>query len=441
MKNLYLTNRFFWWLGGMAAFSALTFVWQPLFPLAVVLLIGFGLIFLTDVSLLFGTRVQIAAHRKLPPIWGLADETEVKLELCNQSMLFLYATIIEELPLQMQLRDFEKKLSLPVGEWQTLCYSLQPVERGSYLFGATNVFVSTRLRLAERRIIFRENNAEVAVYPSVMQMKKMERLASRQLGTQGGIRKIRRLGHSYEFEQIKEYVRGDDYRSINWKASGRKGQLMVNQYEDERAQQVYCIIDKSRPMHFAFEGMRLLDYAINTSLALSNTVLRKHDKAGLLTFSDKLGSVLQADNKPTQLNTLLQLLYKETVRPVEADFDLLYTAVRQFVRVRSLLLLFTNFESIYAMERILPVLRKLQHLHLLVVIVFENTAIAQFAEAEVPNLEGIYEQTAARKYLSEKQQMVKKLRQLGIQVVFTQPERLSLDAINKYLELKLRGSI
>ena len=99
---------------------------------------------------------------------------------------------------------------------------------------------------------------------------------------------MRRIGHSYEFEQIKNYVRGDDYRSINWKATSRRGHLMVNQYEDERAQQVYNIIDKSRSMKMPFNGMSLLDYAINTSLVISNVALQKHDRAGLMTFSDKM---------------------------------------------------------------------------------------------------------------------------------------------------------
>src|SRR5690606_31199332 len=92
-----------------------------------------------------------------------------------------------------------------------------------------------------------------------------------------GVKKVRRVGHSYEFEHIKAYQRGDDYRSINWKATGRRAQLMVNQYEDERSQQVYCVIDKSRVMHMPFSGLSLLDYAVNTSLVISNIVLGKGD--------------------------------------------------------------------------------------------------------------------------------------------------------------------
>ena len=80
------------------------------------------------------------------------------------------------------------------------------------------------------------------------------------------IKKIRRLGNNNEFEQIKNYVQGDDYRSINWKATSRRGELMVNQYQDERSQQVYCLIDKSRSMRMPFKGMTLLDWAPKAAL-------------------------------------------------------------------------------------------------------------------------------------------------------------------------------
>src|SRR5436305_8341549 len=91
--------------------------------------------------------------------------------------------------------------------------------------------------------------------------------------SEAGIKKIHKIGHSMEFEQIKEYVAGDDYRTLNWKATARKGQPMVSNFTDEKSQQVYCIIDKGRLMKMPFNGLSLLDYAINASLVLSNVAL------------------------------------------------------------------------------------------------------------------------------------------------------------------------
>ena len=190
-----------------------------------------------------------------------------------------------------------------------------------------------------------------------------------------------------------------------------------------------------------FAELSLMDYAINASLALSNIVLRKHDKAGLITFSDVVGTTIKADNKPDQLHQILEALYREKERPLEANFELLYHIARKLVNGRSLLLLFTNFESRYAMERVLPTLRRINHLHLLVVVFFENTEIRDFADQAARNIEEIYTQTVARNFLAEKLAIAQVLQQHGIQTVLTRPEELSMNTVNKYLELKSRGLI
>lgn len=441
MRNLYLTDRFFWMLGILAGSAALSFALSVLFPVVLLGLAFFTLAFIIDGIWLFGKSTQVSCSRTLPRVFGLGDDNTVHLEINNAGTRFLQVTIIEELPVQLQIRNFEKKLQLEAGQKEVLRYSLRPTERGEYAFGCTNLFLASKIGLATRRISVYSPAHTVRVFPSILQMKQLEIKASHRLSSQSGIKKLRRIGHSYVFEQIKHYVRGDDYRSINWKASSRNGELMVNQYEDERAQQLYCIIDKSRGMHMPFDGLSLMDYAINATLAISNIALKKYDKAGLLTFSDKLGGVLKADSKPTQLNALLHALYRESARPVEANYDLLYYAVRKLISTRSLVLLFTNFERLSALDRVLPVLRKINHFHLLVVVLFENTEVVQGARQPVQSVEDIYVQTAARKYLYEKQQIVQKLRRFGIQTVYTKPEALSVQTINTYLELKARGMV
>lgn len=440
MKNLFLTNRLFWLLGAFIALFGLSFAVPWLFPVVQALFVLALAIIGLDIWILFNKNTQVAAGRELPKLFNLGDSNPVKLHLYNNSNLKLNISIIDELPVQFQIRDFSERTTLNPAEKRTIQYELRPTERGEYAFGAINLYLSSIINLVQRRLRF-YTDAKVPVYPSILQMKQLELRASNRTAQFAGIKKMRRIGHSYEFEQIKNYVRGDDYRSINWKASSRHGELMVNQYEDERAQQVYSVIDKSRSMRLPFNGLSLMDYAINTSLAISNIALKKYDRAGLITFSDKIGSTVKADNHPTQLNKILQALYKERERHLEANYELLYHAVRKLVNRRSLLLLYTNFESMYALERVLPLLRKINTFHLLVVIFFENTEIRDFARSKVETLEGIYHQTVAQKFLAEKSKMVQVLNQYGIQAVLTAPEDLSINTINKYLELKSRGLI
>ena len=440
LRNLYLSNRFFLLFVGLAGFFVLSFAIEILYPVAQTLFVLSVALVLVDILVLFNRNVFIKCKRRLPKVFSLGDENLVNIELYNQSTQKLKVKMIDELPYQFQRRDFEINLEMGSNEERKIKYKLRPLERGEYKFGNINLFLESFIGLVIRRQVH-DIAMNVPVYPSIVQMKNFELKAFDRISTTQGIKKIRRLGHSYEFEQIKNYVRGDDFRSINWKASSRRAQLMVNQYQDERAQQVYNIIDKSRAMKMPFDGLSLMDYAINTSLVISNIALQKHDRAGLLTFSDKIGATIKADRKSNHLNTILAALYNERERPMEANYELLYHAARKLIKGRSLLMLYTNFESTYAMERVLPILRRINNLHLLVVIFFENTEIEAFANQEVNNTEDIYLQTIAQKYVSEKVQMVQKLQQYGIQAILTKPEELSVNTINKYLELKSRGLI
>jgi uncharacterized protein (DUF58 family) len=440
MKSLFLTNRFFSLFGVLVLLFVLAFPFPILFVPAQALLVLALALVLTDALLLFRNAPLLKATRRLPKVLSLGDNAEIVLETKNSSALSLQLTVIEELPVQLQLRDFKLKLSLQAGERKTSHYAIRPTTRGEYEFGNINYYASTLLGLLERRMII-PASARVPVYPSIIQMRKLELGAFQPTMGESGIKRLRRLGHSYEFEHIKSYVRGDDYRSINWKASSRRGTLMVNQYQDERSQQVYCLIDKSRTMKLPFEGLSLMDHAINASLVMSNLALKKHDKAGLLTFSDKIGAVIKADRKANQLHQILHALYKEKENPLEVNFELAFYAIKKFIKRRSLLLLFTNFESTYALDRVLPILRKLSRAHLLVVVLFRNTEVEDFTHQDCTTIEEIYQQTVARQFIAEKEQMVQKLKQFGIQAILTRPDELAINSVNKYLELKAKGLI
>lgn len=382
----------------------------------------------------------MTASRTLKEQLNLGDENPVQITIKNNHTVPVKITVVDELPFQLQIRDFEKSARFEAGEEKTLYYSVRPVKRGAYKFGSLNIYVRSFLSMVERR--YQESqDFEAKVYPSVMQMRQLELKVFTSSNLSQGVKKIRRLGNNQEFEQIKNYVQGDDFRKINWKATSRKGELMVNQYQDEKSQSVYSIIDKSRVMKMPFNNMSLLDYAINSTLAISNIALRKDDKIGLMTFSDKLGVHVKAEKLGGQLAKILEHLYRQKTRYNESNFEMLYYGVRQNIQARSLVFLYTNFESVYAMERALPMLRKIAKLHLLVVIFFENTALLKASEKRAETVEEIYFQTFAEKNIIEKRTIAAELQQYGINSILTTPEKLSVDTINKYLELKARGAI
>ncbi|MEO0472280.1 MAG: DUF58 domain-containing protein, partial [Bacteroidota bacterium] len=390
-QALYLNTRLFILLGADACLFVAAFFLPGLLIGAQVLLALIVILMVLDMLMLFGSS-GIEALRRTPEKLSNGDQNPIYIELSNDYNFQVELDIIDEVPIQFQLRDLVFNLNLESGQARQLKYLLRPVERGEYHFGAMNVYASTQIGLVRRRYTF-DDGEMVPTYPSYIQMRQYQLLAISNRLTEVGVKKIRRLGHTSEFEQIKEYVRGDDYRTINWKATARSGKLMVNQFRDERSQQVYCLVDKSRAMKMPFEGMTLLDYAINASLVLSNIAIYKQDKGGVITFADKISASVPASNKATQMNLIMEVLYNQTTRFLESDYARLYGFIKRKISQRSLLILFTNFESISAMRRQLPFLQKLNKSHLLVVIFFENTQLRDLIQSTPKNTEEIYIKT------------------------------------------------
>ncbi len=411
-----------------------------IFTVGLALLSFLSVAILIDIFLLYSKKKGIDAYRLTTNRFSNGDENKVAIELENEYGFKIRCKLIDELPFQFQNRNWKKVEFLEAGAKVTVDYFLHPQTRGEYSFGNINVFVASPLRLVTRRYSF-EQAQIIKVYPSYIQMRRYQLLATANRLQEAGVKRLRKLGHSMEFEHIKEYVVGDDYRTINWKATARHSNLMVNNYTDERSQQIYCIINKGRIMKMPFEGMTLLDYAVNASLVLSNIALMRQDKAGLITFAENLDAFLPADKKPGQLNLLIEALYKQETNFLEPDFEKLFSVIRNGITHRSLLVLFTNFESMESLQRELPSLKRIAHYHLLMVVFFENTELKKLTEATAKTIEDIYIKTIAEKYALEKRLMVKELRKAGIVAVLTTPENLTVTSINKYLELKNRQSI
>lgn len=410
-----------------------------MFPAAQFALLFFALIVLVDYIALFA-KTGISAKRHAPERFSNGDQNQLSITLANRYTFKTFITVIDESPVQFQHRDFKMMVTVPAGEAITAPYKLRPVERGEYMFRDIHLFTKTPLQLVVRRITVSAPQT-VKVMPSFLMLRQYELKAHSSNLAEAGSKRVRKLGNSLEFEQIKEYVRGDDIRTMHWKATARKGQLMVNNYTDERSQQIYCVIDKGRVMKMPFEGMSLLDYAINATLILSRVALIKQDKAGVVTFADQLGNVLPADRRSGQMNSILETLYSQQTQYLETDFEKLYLLMRKRITQRSLVILFTNFESMSGLERQLPYIRSIARYHLVLVVFFENTELKQLTVAKVRNVEELYIKTIAEKFAHEKRLIVKELQKHGILTILTTPENLTIDTVNKYLELKAKQAI
>ncbi len=411
-----------------------------LYELAVLLVWGTAALTLIDLLLLYGAREGIQATRIVAERFSNGDINPVNVSVENNYRFPVRATLIDELPEQFQIRDSKHHFSLSTGAMRTIRYELRPTKRGDYGFGRSMIYVTSPIGLVQRRYIG-ASEQNVVTYPSFLQMRRYELLAISNRLSEVGVKKVRRLGHSMEFDQIRQYVPGDDYRTINWKATARATELMVNHFQDERSQHVYAVIDKGRTMKSPFRGMTLLDYAINASLVISNIAMLKYDKAGLLTFNDGTDAFLKPDRGGKHLNRILEVLYNQTTTFRESNFELLFTMTRRSIHQRSLILLFTNFDTVSSMRRSLDKLRAIARNHVLVVIFFDNTELLDVLEGETETVAEAYTKIIAEQFAFEKREIVAELERHGIHAVLSAPENLTVDTINSYLRLKSRGII
>ena len=437
-KRFYINHRFFHVLAGVGLCYFLAFFFPKLTWFAHALLCLLAVLFIVDSLLLFNQKDTIYSQRILPEKLSNGDENSVKIDIKNNYPFRVDLKIIDEIPFQFQKRDFLiKKTILPQGS-SFFEYILIPKERGEYVFGGLNIYAKSPIGLVSRKFVF-QKEASLPSYPSFVHLRKYELMALQNEFLLGGIKKIRKLGHTMEFEQIRDYVQGDDIRSINWKATSKANKLMVNQYQDERSQRIYMLIDKGRTMQMPFKGLSLLDYSINAVMALSHIILKKSDRAGMMTFSQRTENKVQADQKSGQLKKISEALYNIKTNFYESDFSRLYQDVKTSINQRSLVLLFTNFETLDAVNRQMKYLRGIARNHLLVVIFFKNSELNDLMNKKPENIQEVYDEIIAEKLEFEKKLIIQELRKYGIFTIYTLPENLNIEVINKYLEIKARG--
>ena len=381
---MYLTRRFYIALILVILLLGSGYLFAPFFVIGQWALFALFVLVSADGYILYRTQ-GIQAFRRCSDRFSNGDDNEVSIRVESTYSRPLSLEIIDEIPFIFQNRDVCFRTTLQPNEGKTISYHLRPTRRGVYSFGQIRVFVTDKIGLLSRRYTCGQAQ-DIKVYPSYLMLHRYELLAMSDNLTELGIKRIRRVGHQTEFEQIKEYVKGDDYRTINWKASARRHELMVNVYQDERSQQIYSVIDKGRVMQQAFRGMTLLDYAINASLVLSYVAMRKEDKAGLVTFDEHFDTFVPASKQPGHMQTLLEKLYSQQTTFGETDFSALCVHLNKHVNKRSFLVLYTNFASISSMNRQLAYLQQLNRQHRLLVVFFEDADLKAYIETELEKL-------------------------------------------------------
>ena len=331
------------------------------------------------------------------------------------------------------------KHTVAAKETQIFSYVTIPSKRGSFLF--KNVYLRYKGVLGLcRKYVKVPSYAEYKVYPNIKDLSKYRLLLQKNRLLPSGENKIRRVGLGYEFESLRPYVEGDDYRKINWSATAREMKPVVNTYQVERSQPVNILIDIGRPMSYAVKGYKKLDYAINAAIILADIVNQQGDKAGLMVFDSKLQSYVAPGQGASHRNNLLETLYGVEDNRQIADYQGTFKTLCDRQKRRSLVFIFTDFEMLEEGQELITNIAWLKKKHLPIVVFMKNEGLNSIADTPVaPSKKLTYEKVlkdTAKEFAKERKSVFMSLSAMGVPNIESPAEDFALAAVNNYIRLR-----
>lgn len=423
------------WLALLAAAS-------PLFLLSPEVALGVDVVLLVLLvldALSIPAAELLTAERRAPARVSLGAQAEVEVRLDNRTARRVRVRVTDDLPIVLErVGDDVHDVWVPARHEERVRYAVKTVRRGDGVFGDLHLRVAGPLGLAWRQRRTPRADA-VRVIPGVLEVKRYRLLGMRNRLREAGFRSVRQRGEGGAFESLREYVRGDDPRTLDWKASARRGGLIVRQFELERRQNVVIVIDAGRLMTQKVGDRERLDYALTAALLLAD-VARVHDDAvGLLVFSDRVETFIPpARNSLTRLADALGEVHAKMVEP---NYPAAFTYLARQVRRRSLLVLFTDLIDPLASAAVVSQLSRAADRHLPLAVAIRNPDLEAAAAQPATDEASVYRRAAAEELLQARAAALAAMQRAGVLVADTRPGDAVPAVVNRYLDVKRRGML
>jgi uncharacterized protein (DUF58 family) len=384
----------------------------------------------------------LSVERRVDEKLSLGASNPVRVDVRSRWRRPLRVLVRDEPPYRFDLiASPERELIVPPGNRPAqFSYHVTPPAKGDFAFGDVFVQYAGVLGLIVRMGRLKASQV-VKVYPNLIETAKYEMLARRGRLMQVGIRSAKIRGGGAEFESLREYVPGDEYKKIDWSATARRGKLITRQYEAERSQNIVLMLDTGRTMLQPVQKMAKLDYVVNTALMLAYVAANSDDKVGLVAFDAEVRVFLPPAKSKAQVYRILESLYNLEARLVETDYPEAFQNLATRWRRRSLIVLFSDLVDPDSSAQILDAIPMLEERHRVVCVTVSDPHIIAAAK-RVPETSGeVYAKAVAMQVLQERRQAINALKRRGVWTIDSPPEDLSADLINHYLDLKSRSLI
>jgi len=381
-----------------------------------------------------------AVRLDVPRRIALGDDGSATVTLANRDAPRFAVGWVIDLPraLAGAAADDVGEVVLPRGTEVVRPLSLAGRARGRFALGPLHVRVAGPLGLVRRQCAV-PVTAVVEVVPGLREVRAQRRIAAHTDLVQSGLHRLRQLGHGRAFESLREYVRGDDPRRLDWKATARHGRLIVRQHEAERSQTVMICVDAGRLMAERCGDRQRLDFALASALVLAEVAHAWRDRVGVLVFSDRRHLLLPPGRR--DLGRLPSLLATVEARPVEPDYPSALATVGRTLTGRGLIVVFSDAVDAEVSAALAGSLAHLGRRHLALLIALRNPALMAAAAQAVTTPAGAYRRAAAAELVAARARALGGMREAGVRVADVAPEHAVPETVRRYLDVKRRGLV
>lgn len=425
------------------ATAAIWILTESVFPFAQIVFIfhvGLVLLFIVLDSIVSAHRDDFEINRHCEGKLSLLDDNPVTIDIYNRSGKTVRGVLADEYPDPGKANPEQLDFIIPDKSTAELTYHYRPEKRGDVVFPRVHLRILGQLGFVIKRISI-PHVTKAQVYPNLIQTRRWDLLARKGALFAAGFKPIGRFGRGTEFSQLREYLPDDQFGAIDWKASARKGALVVKEYEIERSQPLALFLDCGRQMIGRIDEHTRLDYAINAALMLAYVAVLKGDQVGLIAFDAKIQHYIAPARGMAQLNRIIEALYDIQPSEVESDYAGAFKKFLATWRKRSLIALFSDVVDPIASSVLLGHLPSVHPRHLPLAVLLKDPELIKI-ERQVPeNAAELYEKAVACDLSSSRELASRQLRQAGCLVVDVVPKDLTVSVINEYLRLKARSMI
>ncbi|HEU5323438.1 MAG TPA: DUF58 domain-containing protein, partial [Methylomirabilota bacterium] len=380
----------------------------------------------------------LGVEREAPSAFSTGHPVSAAYVWRNQSMRRARLRLREVRPDLLGGPQPPRRVEVPAGGRVREVVTVTPGHRGRDRAGALHLESTGPMGLGARRAV-RVLPWDVVVYPPLVPMRLRASVAEARRRRDPGLHRAHRLGEGRLFESLREWVPGDDIRTIDWKATARRHKVITRQYEAERRQQVLLVLDAGRLMTAEIGGVARLDAAVDAALELAYAAVQHDDNVGVMAFADGVQYFVPPERGRAGLRAVLDVLAVVQPSLVEPDYPgaFRYLAVRN--RKRALTVLFTDVIDRLASEALLANVASLRPRHLPLAVVLRNPELDDTAQRRPADVHQAFRRAAAEELLRARDEALGHMRRAGIIVLDVPPARAARAVVTQYVDLKRRG--